>query len=119
MVALNNKTVPGNSIIEAIVASIIFMVVFLISIDMLTRIATREADQQVLFMESEMNAVINKYQSGNYSDDIYKESFEWGDIEIIIQPYKDYSDIKKMNCKAVISKNGKVVRHTSLVKSQK
>jgi len=108
--------VPGSSMIEAIVASAIFLLVFAVSLSTLTGLAIRDDETyELLEAERAMTDCFLRYGSGTMANGSYTDQFEWGEITTAIENYGDYEDIRQVSMRAVISGSRKSIVYTRLV----
>lgn len=88
----------GSTMLETIVASIIFMIVFGMAMDFLTRILiSNHKDNDSLPIESAFNKCQRQMARTEITvgEEIY--AFDWGEIQVIVAPYKNELLEVKMN----------------------
>lgn len=109
-------TIAGSSMIEAIVASIIFLAVFLISLSTVTGFTLRPDEGYVLLEAGrQLNACVDRYGDGTWPEDTsYEEEYGWGSIEIRITPYRDFDDIRTVAITVHLNGSRKVIEHIFL-----
>lgn len=111
--ALYNKSLQAFSLIETIVASAIFMIVFLIGMHTLTSLVKYDiTDTSYLVMENELQ----KLRKGIVLNESFSAeqdyTYEWGDVNIHITPYKD--NVYQIVLTAVSKEKNKTVRYRFL-----
>lgn len=82
--------VSASTMLETIVASLIFMIVFTIAMDILTRLfITNHKDNDNLLIESSFSKCNREIKKKGLatSKEIY--TFEWGEIQVSISKYKE------------------------------
>lgn len=89
---LLTRELPATSLLETIVSSVIFMIIFIIAIHSITHLLAYETKQpNWLIIENDMKKcrrIIEK-EGVNESRDARYYSFSWGSIRVSATPYKD------------------------------
>ena len=87
--------------VEVMVASILFLIVFFLSVETVTRISAHPPDDTLLAVEMDMNACVHEFSTGTWSIGEYKRIFTWGEIDVSIERYRALPDVleMKMECK--------------------
>ena len=111
--AIYNKPLQAFSLIETIVASVIFMIVFLIGMHTLSSLVKYDiTDTNYLVMENE----IQKLRKGIVLNESFPFEqdyvYEWGHINIHITPYKD--NVYQIILTEVSKKENKTVKYRFL-----
>lgn len=85
----------GASLLEAIIAGLLFLIVFSITMELLPYLA-RPRHETLFSMKLDfaIEQILTKYMTGVWPNGIYSETYEWGEISIRIEPYRDYSDMQ-------------------------
>ena len=110
---LHKKYLQAFSLIETIVASVIFMIVFLLSMQTLTSLVKYDiADTSYLIMENELqktrkNLVLHE-SFPTKQDFIY----DWGEVKIDITPYMD--NVYQVELTAVSKLKNKTINYRFL-----
>lgn len=106
----------GTSLLEAIVAALVFLIVFAATMELMPRFAIRE-DDAVLVAEANYRVgnVFRKYATGEWPCGEYEETCEWGCIRVVIVPYRDFSDIRSLSVSASIYGSRKSITFTQLI----
>ncbi len=107
---------PGSSMIEAIVASLIFLVVFAASLSTLTGLNLR-GDEGYVLLEAEraLEDCSMRYGDGTWADDTYTDTFAWGGITTVVSEYRDYDGIQQISMRATLAGSRKTIERTRLV----
>jgi hypothetical protein len=106
----------GSSMIEAIVASLIFLTVFILSLSTLTGLTLREDEGYVLLeAQRAMTDCFRRYGDGTHAKGIYTDEFEWGEITTTITGYGEYEDIQQVHLRAKLSGSRKTIEYRRLV----
>lgn len=90
----------GSTVLETIVASVIFMIVFTMGMDILTRILTfNSKDNENLLIESAFNKCEREIERKGLSigNEIY--TFDWGEIQVTVSQYRNNLFEVEMNAK--------------------
>ncbi len=106
----------GSSIIEAIVASLIFLLVFVASLSTLTAITLRN-DEGYVLLEAERAQIncFHNYGDGLKADGTYTDTFVWGEITTTIAPYHDYEGIQEVAMSVRLNGSTKTIEYRRLV----
>lgn len=111
--ALSKKSLQAFSIMETIVSSVIFMIVFLIGMHTLTNLVKYDiADTSYLVMENELQKMrksIVLYESFPTEQDFI---YDWGDINMRITLYKD--NVYQVELTAVSKEKNKTINYRFL-----
>lgn len=86
------RKLPATSLLETIVSSIIFMIVFIIAMHSLTHLLIYENRQpSYLVIESDMKKCCRLIEKEGIDVKVHEQfySFSWGKISIKVSPYKD------------------------------
>ena len=116
MVALDKK-ISGASLIEAVVASTIFLIVFICSLETLTRLTSGGASSEYILVEADhmTDIVMNKYSTGTYPAGIYTEEFGWGDIIVRIDQYVEYENLMVVSVRSEIHNSRKQIKLDKII----
>ncbi len=106
----------GTSLIEAIVAAVIFLLVFVTALELMPRLSVRD-DDALLVAEAEyrVGRTFDKYASGVWPVGEYAEKYVWGGITTRIEYYRNFDDIQQITVTAKINGNRKRIVHKQLV----
>ncbi len=106
-------SLKGTSLVEALVASVIFLTVFLIAMDSLTNIARLNlSGASPVAIEEAAGECLEKFAEGTADKAAY--SYPWGDVEIVAEPYRQADDLLDVTVRAK-SKNGYTVIYRYLI----
>ncbi len=112
---LLKRQLPGSTIIEAIVASLIFMMVFAISLSTVTGFTLREHEGYALLeAERQLTACIDRYCGGIWPERTYGEEYEWGKITIKITPYESFENMQAVTLTAWLAGSRKTIEYRQL-----
>jgi hypothetical protein len=110
------KRLKGSSMIEAIVASLIFLTVFILSLSTLTRLTLREDEGYVLLeAQRAMTDCFRRYGDGTRAQGSYTDKFGWGEITTTINVYGEYEVIQQISLRATLSGSRKTMEYRRLV----
>ncbi|MDR1671294.1 MAG: hypothetical protein LBR57_02120 [Alistipes sp.] len=104
----------GSSMLEAIVASLIFLLVFAISLSTLTRLSLRD-DEGIALLEAERALTDCFARHSTRLPGIYTDTFEWGEVTTTIATYGDYAGIRQVALTATITGSRKTLEYRRLV----
>lgn len=110
-----NKSLKASSLIECVVASVILLASFAITMEMLTRVTLKESDPaENVRMELALRECRREYGDGLHAPGNYSREHDWGTMEISIRDYG--AGLQHISIKALPSRGVKVVRYDYLVK---
>lgn len=94
-VAFFRKGMRAASLLEAVVAAVVFLIVFTIAMELLPRLTLRE-DETLLVADAEYRVarVFDKYATGVWPVGVYSESYDWGTVEVRLVPYRNYDELQ-------------------------
>lgn len=90
--------VQASTLLETIVASVIFMIIFVMAMDTMTRIAvSNQKDGEYLLIESSFNKCTREIKNKELAvgTDVYM--FKWGRIDVTVSPYTEKLFLVEMN----------------------
>lgn len=117
MAILKHK-LAGSTVIEAIVASIIFLAVFGIAMDTLARLSSVKHDDSLLVAGIDLDACIHEFTTNPQSTGEYVRSYDWGEITITVARYKTRGDILELNFETTISPGKRKLRYRTLTATE-
>lgn len=87
---LSRIKLKATTILECIVASVIFMIVFVLAMDILTRILiSNHKDNEFMVIESAFSRCIHEMKDCELTLGERTADFEWGKIHITISSYRE------------------------------
>ena len=92
----NKGTLAASTVIEVIVASVLFLTVFFLAMEMLVRIGSRQADETLLQAEIDRTACVQEFRTAAFDPGEYTREYDWGVIEIIVKQYWGLNDIQEI-----------------------
>lgn len=106
----------GSTLLETIVASVIFMIIFGMAMDILTRILiSNHKDNENLLIESAFSKCQRELTKNSIAIGIQTFTFDWGEIQVTISPYE--SDLFKVEMNATTKAN-KSVRYRYITSNE-
>lgn len=110
---LLKRKLPGSTMIEAIVASLILLAVFVISLSTVTDFTLREDEGYVLLeAERQLAVCLDSYET--WPEGTYEETYEWGRITIRITPYEGFENIRAIALTARLAGSRKTIEYRKL-----
>lgn len=108
------KTLKGASLVEALVASVIFLTVFLIAMSSLINIARiKVSGPSPVEIEDAVEECIARFKYE--SDNSRSYDFEWGVVEVDAKPYETFAEVFDVTVSAKV-KNGMTVIYRYVIK---
>lgn len=110
------RRLRAASLLEAVVAAVLFLTVFAGAMELLPRLTVRD-DDALLAAEAEYRVAraFEKYVSGVWPPGEYAERYDWGDVAILVEPYSYFSDLQVLTITARIDGSRKRITHKQLV----
>lgn len=107
-------TLQGASLVEALVASVIFLTIFLIAMSSLVNIARiKVSGPSPVEIEDAVEECIAKFK--DESDDSRSYDFEWGVVEVDAKPYRASDRVLEVAASAKV-KYGRTVVYRYIIK---
>lgn len=114
--AVVGRRLRGSSLLEAIVAAVLFLTVFAVAMELLPRLTVRD-DDALLVAEADyrVGRVFDKYGSGVWPCGEYVETYYWGTVTVRIERYRDFADLQLVTVAARIDGSRKWITLKQLV----
>lgn len=110
-----NKKLVASSLLECIVAAVIMLACFVITMDTLTRITLTGNDPLLnVSIEMALRQGYREYEDGEHLPGKYSRDFDWGTMEVELLNYSE--SIQQLIITAVPTKGIKSVKYNYLVK---
>lgn len=107
-------TLQGASLVEALVASVIFLTIFLIAMSSLVNIARiKVSGPSPVEIEDAVEECIAKFK--DESDDSRSYDFDWGVVEVNAKPYETSDGVLDVTVSAKV-KYGRTVIYRRIIK---
>lgn len=104
------------SLVEAIVAAVVLMIVFATTMELLPSLSVRDDDGlRIAEAEYRMACVLRKYGSGIWPEGEYAEPYDGGEVTIRVERYRDYGDLQRLRVRVRIAGCRKRIEHEQLV----
>lgn len=89
----------GATVLEVIVSSIIFLVIFILSLETTVKITSREPlrGYEYLLAVDEVHKIRDRYIAEEYYPGEFMEEYDWGTVRITIGTYQPYPDIGRID----------------------
>lgn len=108
------NTLKGASLVEALVASVIFLTVFLIAMSSLINIARiKVSGPSPVEIEDAVEECIARFK--DESDNANSYGFEWGTVELNAKPYGASDEVLSVTASAKV-KYGRTVIYRYIIK---
>lgn len=104
------------SLLEAVVAAVLFLTVFAAVMELIPRLTVRD-DDALLVAEAEyrVGQAFEKYGTGLWPCGEYTEEYDWGRVAVLVRTYRDYADLQAVTVMARIDGSNKQIIHKQLV----
>ncbi|WP_297410971.1 hypothetical protein [uncultured Alistipes sp.] len=111
-----HRTVRAASLLEAIVAAAVLLIVFGATLDMLPRITLHTDDvMDIAEAEYRVGCAFEKYSSGLWPQGTYVERYDAGEITVRVEPYRDCGRVQIITVAADIRSSRKRIVHKQIV----
>ena len=89
------STLKGSSLIEAITASVIFIIVFCLSMELMANNELSGNNEEFVFIEADqcINDCLAVYSEGNHLPGEYRHDYHWGTVTVKVECYDGYEDL--------------------------
>lgn len=101
-----NKFLKASTVVEVVVASVIFMLMFCLSLEMLTKMNQNGKSTEMLQVIMDRNEFVQQVRIGGFGYGNYMKSFDWGEIHVNIQPHMKHKYLQDIHFTGKM-KNGK------------
>lgn len=110
------RRLKGASLLEAIVAAVLFLTVFAVVMELLPRLTVRD-DDALLMAEADyrVGRTFDKYATGVWPCGEYAEAYDWGAVTILVESYRGFSDVQAITVSARIDGSRKRITIKQLV----
>lgn len=97
------RRLKGASLLEAIVAAVLFLTVLATAMELLPRLTVRD-DDALLMAEADyrVGRVFDKYATGVWPCGDYTEAYDWGAVTVRVETYRGFSDVQVVTVSARI-----------------
>ncbi len=100
----------GSTLVEAVVASVIFMCVFAISLETVLRLTTKKEDNMVLIdVDHRIEECLRDYS--RHENGVYAREYDWGRIVVVVRQYKNYPRLREVVVTANTERKRLEIRH--------
>lgn len=81
----------GTSLLEAVVASAVFLTIFTLTVSILPQLIVR-GDDASLVVEAEyrVEEAFGRYETGVWPCGEYVERYEWGEVTVRVERHRDF-----------------------------
>jgi hypothetical protein len=103
-------TLKGSTLVETIIASVIFMCVFAISLETVSRLTVRQEGNLALVEAGRRMEECFRDYAGR-DNGTYTREYEWGEVRVVLRPYRDYAQLREMVVTADVERKWLELRH--------
>lgn len=104
------------SLLEAVVAAVLFLTVFAAAMELVPRLTLRDDDAlRVAEAEYRAGQAFEKYATGLWPCGEYAAEYGWGRVAVLVEPYRDFADMQVVTVTALIGGSSKRIVHKRLV----
>lgn len=109
-------SIKASSLIEVIVASAVFMVVFLISLQTIGKITTKN-DISIELIDAQ-NKIYAAFRAAQNEPTPAIFQYDWGNITIVKQKYKNFNDLTLLKIEVVLDRNNKKIVRYFIIRNE-
>lgn len=107
------------SLVEAVVASVIFLTVFAATLFTATRLTTGDKDRAVyIAADRAVRECTAEYSKGGYLNGKYEKVYDWGDVTVVISPYPGYPGLDRLSVTATFNNSNKRLEFNHIIRSE-
>ena len=92
-----SKFLKASTVVEVVVASVIFMLMFCFSLEVLTKMNQNRKSTEMLQVIMDRNEFVQQVSAGNLGYGNYMKSFDWGEIHVKIQPHMKHKYLRDIH----------------------
>lgn len=116
MDALIHLHLRGSSLIEALVASVLFLIVFTLSLETLSRLTHRQSGGEIqIAMDHTMQACEREYIHAWCQPLAVVKTYPWGTIDITLTPYGSSSELLELTLSAVSTQTRQRIQRRHII----
>lgn len=117
LIRKGRRRVRAASLLEAIVAAVLFLTVFAAVMELLPHLTVRNDDAlRVAEADYRAGQAFEKYGTGLWPCGEYAQPCDWGVVTISIGSYRDFEDLQVITVTARIAGSRKRIVHKQLVR---
>lgn len=110
------RRLKAASLVEAIVAAVVLMIVFAATMELLPRLSLCDDDGlRSVEAEYRMACALHKYGSGVWPEGEYVEPYDGGEVTIRVERYRDYGDLQRLRITVLIDGSRRRIEHEQVV----
>lgn len=113
------ETLHGSSVVEAVTASVIFLLLFALALHAVVAIGSKEV-RPAHFIEADKayRKVLKECVDGIYTIGNYPFRYEWGGLELCLEKYGDTGDLVRVSVMLRMKSNASRIVHRHIIKPQ-
>lgn len=92
-----SKFLKASTVVEVVVASVIFMLMFCLFLEVLTKMNQNGKSTEMLQVIMDRNEFVQQVSAGNLGYGNYMKSFDWGEIHVKIQPHMKHKYLRDIH----------------------
>ncbi len=106
---------PASSAPETMAASLLFLLVFCISLETVTRVRVADGKNSVWQAESDLQECIRRFAAEPCDAGEYRRTYKWGEIAVRAAPYPDVPEVMALEFRTVPKNGGRETVYRMLV----
>lgn len=109
-----SKFLKASTVVEVVVASVIFMLMFCLSLEVLTKMNQNGKSTEMLQVIMDRNEFVQQVSAGNLGYGNYMKSFDWGEIHVKIQPHMKHKYLRDIHFTGKMKSGKKLLEYRFL-----
>lgn len=115
-----DKRFEGSTLIEVITASIIFLIVFIASFTILSRLIPADNDAvERIDADYRVSTTFRELADGLHEDGKYAAKYSWGEVDASLEPYSEYADLQQLCITVSLRKSKKRIVYKYVVERKR
>lgn len=113
---LRSYRFPASSLLEAVVASVVLLIVFAASLETVVRLTAGPSDG-IVCAEADYRAACtaSEIRQGAFSEGTTERSYGWGTLTVLIEPYASCPALWQATLKVKIANGRKKIEYRHLI----
>lgn len=107
----------ASTVLEVIVASVLFLILFFLAMEMLVRISGQQSDDTLLQAEIDRQACVQEFNTKHNVPGEYGREYSWGEIAVTVKQYREMPAVQELQFITRIAKNNRVFHFRMLKKT--
>lgn len=117
--SIKSARLRASTLIETMIASVIFLCVFTISLDTVSRLTLKNNDQSILVeVDYRIKQCRQEFSAKTHRQGSYIREYSWGKIIVNLKPYRNYMDLTELTITADVKNNSKRFKYKYVIEPE-